>query len=56
VVLASGFAGFAIAWRGDVYSRAAQHSSAAKFGTLGVNFHAVRSEAAGDVATPPGGR
>jgi hypothetical protein len=40
VVTAAGFSGFEIAWRGDVFSNAPQQSSAAAFGTLGVNFTA----------------
>jgi hypothetical protein len=42
VVIAAGFQDFAITWREDVFSGAPQASSAAKFGTLGVNFHAVK--------------
>ena len=38
--MAAGFVGFEIAWRGDVFSGAPQASSAAKFGTLGINFRA----------------
>ena len=38
--MASGFVGFEIAWRGDVFRGAPQASSAAKFGTLGINFRA----------------
>jgi hypothetical protein len=38
--VAAGFAGFAITWRADVFSGAPQASSAAKFGTLGINFRA----------------
>jgi len=45
-VVAAGFVEFEITWRGDVYSGAVQSSSAAKFGTLGINFRArkARSE------------
>jgi hypothetical protein len=39
-VLAAGFVGLEITWRGDVYGGAAQSSSAAKYGTLGINFRA----------------
>jgi hypothetical protein len=39
-VVAAGFVDFEITWRGDVYSGAPQSSSAAKNGTLGVNFSA----------------
>lgn len=42
MVLAAGFDGFAITWRGDVFSGAPQASNAAKFGTLGINFHAMK--------------
>jgi hypothetical protein len=34
---------FEITWRGDVYKDAPQSSSAAKFGTLGINFRARRA-------------
>lgn len=46
-VVAAGFAGFEITWRADVFSGAPQASSAAKFGTLGINFRArkVRDDA-----------
>ncbi len=46
-MLAAGFVGFEITWRADVFSGAPQASSAAKFGTVGVNFRArkPRSEA-----------
>ena len=37
-VVAAGFVGFEITWRGDIYGGAAQSSSAAKYGTLGINF------------------
>jgi hypothetical protein len=40
VVVSSGFVGFEITWRADVFSGAPQSSSAAKFGTLGINFRA----------------
>ena len=39
-VVAAGFVGFEIAWRGDVFSGAPQGSSAASFGTLGITFRA----------------
>jgi hypothetical protein len=42
VVLAAGFVDFAITWRADVFSGAPQQSSAAKFGTLGINFGAMK--------------
>jgi hypothetical protein len=38
--VAAGFAGFAITGRQDVYAGAPQASSAAQFGTLGINFRA----------------
>jgi hypothetical protein len=38
--VAAGFIDFAITWRADVYSGAAQASSAADFGTLGITFRA----------------
>jgi hypothetical protein len=43
--VAAGFAGFEITWRADVFSGAPQASSAAKFGTVGINFraHKVRN-------------
>ena len=41
--MAAGFVGFEITWRGDVFSGAPQASSAAKFGTLGVNFRARKA-------------
>jgi hypothetical protein len=39
-VISAGFVDFAITWRADVFSGAAQASSAANFGTLGINFRA----------------
>jgi hypothetical protein len=39
-VLAAGFVGFQITARADVFADAPQASSAAKFGTLGINFRA----------------
>jgi hypothetical protein len=38
----AGFVDFEITWRGDVFSVAAQSSSAADYGTLGINFRARR--------------
>lgn len=38
--MAAGFIDFAITWRADVFSGAPQESSAADFGTLGINFRA----------------
>jgi hypothetical protein len=39
-VVAAGFVEFAITWHADVFSGAPQSSSAANFGTQGVNFRA----------------
>jgi hypothetical protein len=39
-VVAAGFIDFKITWQGDVFSGAPQSSSAASFGTLGINFRA----------------
>ncbi len=41
--MAAGFVGFEITWRGDVFSGAPQAGSAAKFGTLGINFRARKA-------------
>jgi hypothetical protein len=41
--VAAGFVGFEIMWRGDVFAGAPQASSAAKFGTIGINFRARRA-------------
>jgi hypothetical protein len=38
--VAAGFVDFEISWRADVFSGAPQASSAAKFGTVGINFGA----------------
>ncbi len=38
--MAAGFVDFEITWRADVFSGAPQSSSAASFGTLGINFKA----------------
>ena len=35
-----GFQGFEITWQADVFSGAPQQSSAAAFGTVGINFRA----------------
>jgi hypothetical protein len=43
VVVASGFADFEINWRADVYKDAPQSSSAASFGTIGINFRARKA-------------
>jgi hypothetical protein len=42
-VVAAGFVGFEIAWRADVFSGAPQASSAAQFGTVGINFRARKA-------------
>jgi hypothetical protein len=39
-VVAAGFVGCEITWRADVFSGAPQASSAAQFGTVGINFRA----------------
>ncbi|MEW5988286.1 MAG: hypothetical protein AB1791_16780 [Chloroflexota bacterium] len=39
-VIMAGFVDFEITWRTDVYNSAPQESSAAKFGTMGINFRA----------------
>jgi hypothetical protein len=38
--VAAGFVAFEITWRADVFRGAPQSSSAAAFGTLGINFRA----------------
>lgn len=38
--MAAGFIHFEITWRADVFEGAPQSSSAASFGTLGINFQA----------------
>ncbi len=43
VVIQAGFVDFEITWRADVFSGAPQESSAASFGTLGINFRARRA-------------
>ena len=40
VVGSAGFEDFEITWREDVFSGAPQESSAANFGTKGINFRA----------------
>lgn len=42
-VVAAGFVGFEIVTRVDVYADAPQASSAAKFGTIGINFRARKA-------------
>jgi hypothetical protein len=45
--VAAGFVDFEIAWRAEVFAGAPQASSAAQFGTVGINFRArkARNEA-----------
>lgn len=43
VVEQAGFVDFEITWRADVFGGAPQESSAADFGTLGVNFRALKA-------------
>ena len=42
MVDATGFSAFEITWRGDVFADAPQQSSAAAFGTVGINFRALK--------------
>ena len=42
-MVGAGFVGFEITWRGDVFNGATQSSSAAKYGTLGINFRARKA-------------
>jgi hypothetical protein len=42
--VAAGFVDFEITWQADVFSGAPQSSSAAKFGTQGINFRATKPE------------
>jgi hypothetical protein len=42
-VVGAGFVDFEITWRADVFSDAPQSSSAASFGTLGINFRARKA-------------
>jgi hypothetical protein len=48
--VAAGFVNFEIAWRADVFSGAPQASSAAKFGTMGINFRATKAHDASEWA------
>jgi hypothetical protein len=41
-VVMAGFVDFEITWRADVFSGAPQASSAANYGTVGINFRARR--------------
>lgn len=40
--MAAGFIHFEITWRADVFAGAPQSTSAASFGTLGINFRACK--------------
>jgi len=40
VVTSAGFTGFEITWKDTVFAGAPQASSAAAFGTVGINFRA----------------
>ena len=51
MIRAAGFTDFAILSRLDVYAGAPQHSSAAKFGTLGITLRA-RKVRVGEEAEP----
>ena len=44
VVVMAGFVDFEITWREDVFDGAPQESSAASFGTVGINFRARKPE------------
>ena len=49
--MAAGFLGFEITWRADVFSGAPQSSSAAAFGTVGINFRARKARDDAEWAT-----
>jgi hypothetical protein len=49
--VAAGFIHFEITWRGDVFAGAPQSSSAASFGTLGINFWAHKPHSEQERAT-----
>jgi hypothetical protein len=42
-VVSAGFVDFEITWRADIYKDAPQQSSAAEFGTQGINFRARKA-------------
>jgi len=44
IVAMAGFVDFEITWRDDVFDGAPQESSAANFGTLGINFRARKAK------------
>ena len=48
--MAAGFVDFEITWRADVFSGAPQASSAAKFGTVGINFRPRKARDEGEWA------
>ena len=43
MVQRAGFEDFAITWKAPVFDDAPQSSSAAKYGTVGINFKATKS-------------
>ena len=43
-VVMAGFVNFEITWRADIFSGAPQASSAANFGTVGINFRARKAQ------------
>ena len=47
-MVAAGFIGFEITWMADVFSGAPQASSAAAFGTVGINFRAQKAQDAAE--------
>jgi hypothetical protein len=49
-VVAAGFVGFEVTWRADVYRGAPQSSSAANFGTVGINFRARKASSSAEWA------
>jgi hypothetical protein len=48
--VAAGFVDFEITWRAEVFADAPQASSAAKFGTVGINFRARKARDESDWA------
>ena len=49
--MAAGFVGFEVTWRADVFGGAPQSSSAAAFGTVGINFRARKARDDAEWAT-----
>ena len=45
--MAAGFSDFEITWRAEVFKGAPQQSSAAEFGTVGINFQANKADEQG---------